>query len=57
MQVCYKAILDVYEEIEQEMRKQRKVFSIKYVKKEVKLQFIDFFFLLFIYSMDTKKLL
>ncbi|XP_027911830.1 (-)-germacrene D synthase-like isoform X2 [Vigna unguiculata] len=36
MQVCYKAILDVYEEIEQEMRKQRKVFSIKYVKKEIK---------------------
>ncbi|XP_027911835.1 (-)-germacrene D synthase-like isoform X6 [Vigna unguiculata] len=35
MQVCYKAILDVYEEIEQEMRKQRKVFSIKYVKKEI----------------------
>ncbi|XP_027911836.1 (-)-germacrene D synthase-like [Vigna unguiculata] len=36
MQVCYKAILDVYEEIEQEMRKQGKVYCIKYVKKEMK---------------------
>jgi len=39
MQVCYKAILDVYEEIEQEMRKQGKVYCIKYVKKEVELHF------------------
>ncbi|BAT89881.1 hypothetical protein VIGAN_06099900 [Vigna angularis var. angularis] len=36
MQLCYKAILDVCEEIDQEMRKQGKVYCIKYVAKEIK---------------------
>ncbi|XP_014491416.1 (-)-germacrene D synthase-like isoform X3 [Vigna radiata var. radiata] len=36
MQLCYKAIFDVYEEIDQEMRKQGKVYCIKYLKKEMK---------------------
>ncbi|KAK8464199.1 hypothetical protein PHAVU_011G144200 [Phaseolus vulgaris] len=36
MQLCYKAILDVYEEIELEIKKQEKVYLMKYVKKEVK---------------------
>ncbi|WVZ02302.1 hypothetical protein V8G54_023108 [Vigna mungo] len=36
MQLCYKAILDVFEEIELEMRKKGKVYCIKYVKKEMK---------------------
>ncbi|XP_047166783.1 probable terpene synthase 2 isoform X1 [Vigna umbellata] len=36
MQLCYKAIFDVYEEIDQEMRKQGKVYCINYVKKEIK---------------------
>ncbi|KAK7342588.1 hypothetical protein VNO80_25543 [Phaseolus coccineus] len=36
MQLCYKAILDVYEEIEKEMRKQGKVYFMKYAKKEMK---------------------
>ncbi|XP_014493515.1 (-)-germacrene D synthase-like isoform X2 [Vigna radiata var. radiata] len=36
MQLCYKAILDVFDEIELEMRKKGKVYCIKYVKKEMK---------------------
>ncbi|ESW04998.1 hypothetical protein PHAVU_011G143100, partial [Phaseolus vulgaris] len=36
MQLCYRTILDVYEEIEQEMRKQGKVYFMKYAKKEMK---------------------
>ncbi|XP_014489747.1 probable terpene synthase 2 isoform X2 [Vigna radiata var. radiata] len=36
MQLCYKAILDVCEEIDKEMRKQGKVYCIKYVTKEIK---------------------
>ncbi|KAG4980491.1 hypothetical protein AAZX31_12G129700 [Glycine max] len=36
MKVCYIEILNVYEEIEEEMRKQGKVYCIKYAKKEMK---------------------
>ncbi|RZB75740.1 (-)-germacrene D synthase [Glycine soja] len=36
MKVCYMEILNVYEEIEEEMRKQGKVYCIKYAKKEMK---------------------
>ncbi|XP_014493248.1 probable terpene synthase 2 isoform X1 [Vigna radiata var. radiata] len=36
MQFCYKLILDVCEEIDQEMRKQGKVYCIKYVTREIK---------------------
>ncbi|KAK8464190.1 hypothetical protein PHAVU_011G142600 [Phaseolus vulgaris] len=36
MQLCYREILDVFEEIEQEMRKQGKVYFMKYAKKEMK---------------------
>ncbi|TKY66670.1 (-)-germacrene D synthase [Spatholobus suberectus] len=36
MKSCYTTILDVFEEIEQEMGKQRKVYCIKYAKKEMK---------------------
>jgi len=43
MQLCYKAILDVYEEIEQEMRKQGKVYLMKYAKKEVIIVSLIFF--------------
>jgi len=35
MQICYKAVLDVYEEIDLEMKKQEKVYLMKYAKKEV----------------------
>ena len=43
MQLCYRAILDVYEEIEQEMRKQGKVYFMKYAKKEVIIVSLIFF--------------
>ncbi|RDX66319.1 putative terpene synthase 2, partial [Mucuna pruriens] len=36
MKLCYTTILDVFEEIEQEMKKQGKTYYIKYAKKEMK---------------------
>ncbi|KAK7262674.1 hypothetical protein RJT34_30249 [Clitoria ternatea] len=36
MKVCYKALLDVYEETEQEMIKKGKAYYVKYAKKEMK---------------------
>ncbi|RDY09558.1 (-)-germacrene D synthase, partial [Mucuna pruriens] len=36
MKLCYSTILDVFEEMEQEMRKQEKLYCIKYAKKEMK---------------------
>ncbi|KAL2326265.1 hypothetical protein Fmac_025323 [Flemingia macrophylla] len=36
MRFCYTTILDVYKEIEQEMKKQGKEYYIKYAKKEMK---------------------
>ncbi|CAK8577224.1 unnamed protein product [Lathyrus sativus] len=35
MKFCYKALLDVYEEIEQEMVKEGRVFCVNYVKNEM----------------------
>jgi len=39
MKLCYKALLDVFEEIEQELRKHGKEDLVKYSKKEVWLNF------------------
>lgn len=35
MKFCYKALLDVYEEMEQEMVKEGRAFCVYYVKNEV----------------------
>jgi len=47
MQLCYKVILDVYEEIESEMKMQEKVYLMKYAKKEVILVSLVFSYYLF----------
>ncbi|KAK7405095.1 hypothetical protein VNO78_06288 [Psophocarpus tetragonolobus] len=36
MKLCYKAILNIFEEMEEEMRKQRRVYCIKYAKENMK---------------------
>lgn len=36
MKFCYEALLDVYEEMEQEMSKEGREFSVIYAKNEVK---------------------
>lgn len=38
MKYCYKALLDVYEETEQEMTKEGRSFCVNYAKDEVRLQ-------------------
>jgi len=35
MKLCYKALLDIFEETEQELKKQGKEYFVKYSKSEV----------------------
>ena len=39
MKLCYKALLDIFEETEQELRKRGKENFVNYAKKEVRLIF------------------
>jgi len=51
MKFCYKAVLDVYDEMEQEMVKEGRTFCVIYGKNEVKiltLHFSLFFLSLFV---------
>jgi len=51
MKLCYSALLDVFEETEQEMRKQGKTHFVKYAKNEVWLSlffsFVSYNFVVF----------
>ena len=40
MKFLYKTILDLYEEIEVEMRKERKLYALTYYVKEVRVVFL-----------------
>jgi len=42
MKFCYKAVLDVYEEMEQEMVKEGRAFCVTYAKNEVKIPTLNF---------------
>jgi hypothetical protein len=43
MKFCYKALLDVYEEMEQEMVKEGRAFCVYYVKNEVNIITLQLF--------------
>lgn len=47
MKFCYKAVLDVYEEMEQEMVKEGRAFCVFYAKNEVKILTLHFSFFSF----------
>lgn len=54
MKFCYKAVLDVYEEMEQEMVKEGRAFCVTYAKNEVKILTLHFslFFYFFYFKRD-----
>jgi len=43
MKILYKIILDLYKEIEQKMRREGRVYALKYFVKEVRIFFFSSF--------------